>query len=128
MPVRYEDVTAARVTGCRGEKLTAVSSLVKPDHHARVPVPPCVHSSTLTSIGASPFLGLQFFCIPTLPVPECSLADARARSSRPRAEAGPQLAERPPSPVACIVLAFSASFAVVGAPPFVDFGVPSSLL
>ena len=63
MPVRYEDVTAARVTGCRGEKLTAVSSLVKPDHHARVPVPPCVHSSTLTSIGASPFLGLQFFCI-----------------------------------------------------------------
>ena len=31
------------------------------------------------------------------------LAGARARSSRPRAEAGPQLAERPPSPVACIV-------------------------
>ena len=46
------------------------------------------------------------------------LAGARARSSRPREEAGPQLAERPPSHVACIVLAFSASFAVVGAPPF----------
>ena len=46
------------------------------------------------------------------------LAGARARSSSPRADAGPQLVERPPSPVACIVLAFSASFAVVGAPPF----------
>ena len=71
--------------------VTAVYSLVKPDHHARVPVPPCVHSSTLTSIGASPCLGLQFFCIPTLPVPECALAGASARSSRPREEAGASL-------------------------------------
>ena len=43
--------------------MTAVFSLVKPDYHARVPVPPCVHSSTLTSPEPDRIAGLQFFYI-----------------------------------------------------------------